>query len=183
MFCVSRDHENRLGGMNRPTSIALVLACTVFAGFSQAPAPAGGTTPKPQSGEGGKALFDGKTTAGWRGYGQKTLPEGWKVVDGALTRVGRGGDIVSEGEYENFELSVEWKIAPGGNSGIFYRVVENLDDSEMWMAAPEYQLIDDTGYPGALKPTQKTAANYDLQPPGRDATRPAGSWNTTRILV
>ena len=46
-----------------------------------------------------------------------------------------------------------------------------------------YQLIDDTGYPGTLKPTQKTAANYDLQPPGRDATRPAGSWNTTRILV
>ena len=98
-------------------------------------------------------------------------------------RVGKGGDIVSLGEYENFELTLDWKIAPGGNSGIFYRVVEQPKDTAMWEVAPEYQLIDDTGYPGVLKPTQKTAANYDLQPPGRDATRPAGSWNTTRILV
>ena len=104
-------------------------------------------------------------------------------MDGALTRVGKGGDIVSDQEFENFELTLEWKIAPGGNSGVFYRVVERDEDTEMWMAAPEYQLIDDTGYPGPLKPTQKTAANYDLQPPGRDATRPAGTWNTTRILV
>ncbi|HEX9367449.1 MAG TPA: DUF1080 domain-containing protein, partial [Vicinamibacterales bacterium] len=173
--------------MNRPTSIALVLACTLVAGFSQTPAGAGradDVSPKPQPGGGGwKDLFDGKTTTGWRGYRQTTLPEGWQVVDGALTRVGKGGDIVSEGEYENFELTVDWKIAPGGNSGIFYRVAEHDEDTEMWMAAPEYQLIDDTGYPGTLKPTQKTAANYDLQPPGRDATRPAGSWNSTRILV
>ena len=131
----------------------------------------------------GKPLFDGKTTAGWHGYKQKTMPEGWQVVDGTLTRVGKGGDIVSDQEFENFELTLEWKIAPGGNSGVFYRVVERDEDTEMWMAAPDDQLIDDTGYPGTLKPTQKTAANYDLQPPGRDATRPAGSWNTTRILV
>ena len=131
----------------------------------------------------GKPLFDGRTTAGWHGYKQKTMPEGWRVVDGALTRVGKGGDIVSDQEFENFELTLEWKIAPGGNSGVFYRVVERDEDTEMWMAAPEYQLIDDRGYPEPLKPTQKTAANYDLQPPGRDATRPAGTWNTTRILV
>ena len=131
----------------------------------------------------GKPLFDGRTTAGWHGYKQKTMPEGWRVVDGALTRVGKGGDIVSDQEFENFELTLEWKIPPGGNSGVFYRVVERDEDTEMWMAAPEYQLIDDRGYPDPLKPTQKTAANYDLQPPGRDATKPAGTWNTTRILV
>jgi hypothetical protein len=130
-----------------------------------------------------QALFDGTTTAGWHGYNQKTMPDGWKVVDGAFTRVGKGGDIVSDREFANFELVVDWKIAAKGNSGIFYRVVEHPDDTEMWMAAPEYQLIDDAGYPGPLKPTQKTAANYDLQPPGVDATRPAGEWNTTRILV
>src|SRR2546423_3820634 len=110
MFCVRLDHENRLGGMTRPIFATLLLACTL-----------GAVPPTPHSGDGAqtpapaadKALFDGKTTAGWRGFGQKILPEGWKVVDGALTRVGKGGDIVSEGEYENFELTVEWKIAPG----------------------------------------------------------------------
>ena len=128
-------------------------------------------------------LFDGTSTAGWRGWQQKTMPAGWKVVDGALTRVEKAGDLVSLREFGDFELEVEWKIAPKANSGIFYRVVEHPDDKEMWMAAPEYQIIDDAGYPEPLKPTQKTAANYDLQPPGKDATKPAGQWNTTRIVV
>ena len=132
---------------------------------------------------GWKDLFDGRTTSGWRGFRQQTMPDGWKVVDGTLTRVAKAGDIVSNGEFDNFELTAEWKIAPRANSGIFYRVVENENDPEMWMVAPEYQIIDDRGYPQPLKPTQKTAANYDLQPPLRDATRPAGAWNTTRIVV
>jgi hypothetical protein len=130
-----------------------------------------------------QALFDGKTTAGWRGWQQKTMPPGWQVVDGALTRVDKAGDIVSLREFDNFELEVEWKIAPKANSGLFYRVVEHPDDTEIWNAAPEYQIIDDRGYPEPLKPTQKTAANYDMQPPGKDATKAAGEWNTTRIVV
>lgn len=129
------------------------------------------------------ALFDGKTTAGWHAYNGLGMPAGWKVVDGALTRVDKAGDIVSDREFDNFELEVEWKIAPKANSGLFYRVVENPNDKEMWNAAPEYQIIDDAGYPSPLKPTQKTAANYDLQPPAVDATKPAGEWNTTRIVV
>jgi hypothetical protein len=128
-------------------------------------------------------LFDGKTTAGWRGWQQQSMPAGWRVVGGALTRVEKAGDLVSLREFDNFELEAEWKIAPKANSGLFYRVVEHPDDKEMWMAAPEYQIIDDRGYPEPLKPTQKTAANYDLQPPGVDATKPAGEWNATRIVV
>ena len=139
-------------------------------------------SPKPSDGDWIR-LFDGKTTTGWRGYREATLPDGWKVVDGALTRVAKAGDIVSTREFENFELIAEWKIAKGTNSGIFYRVVENDGDPQMWMAAPEYQIIDDRGYPEPLRPTQKTAANYDLNPPRLDATKPAGEWNTTRILV
>jgi hypothetical protein len=128
-------------------------------------------------------LFDGKTTAGWHAYNGKGMPAGWQVVDGVLTRVEKAADIVSDREFDNFELVVEWKIPPKANSGLFYRVVEHPDDTSMWMAAPEYQLIDDRGYPGPLKPTQKTAGNYDLQPPSVDATKPAGEWNTTRIVV
>jgi hypothetical protein len=169
--------------MIRILVLALAGALSIL---QQAPAPGAGTaSPKPQSvGEGGWIdLFDGKTTAGWRGYKQADMPAGWKVAGGALIRADKAGDIVTVGEFENFELTIDWKIGKGANSGIFYRVVEYPDDTAMWNAAPEYQLIDDTGYPGTLKPTQKTAANYDLQPPGRDATRPAGEWNTTRILV
>ena len=159
---------------------AVILFCALAATPQSTPRAA---PPKPPGGEGWKDLFDGKTTDGWRGFRQQTMPDGWKVIDGALTRVARAGDLVSLEQFDNFELTAEWKIAPGANSGIFYRVVENDGDPEMWMAAPEYQIIDDAGYAGPLKPTQKTAANYDLNPPGRDATRPAGSWNTTRILV
>lgn len=130
-----------------------------------------------------QSLFDGKTTAGWHAYNKPGTPVAWKIADGALTRDGKAGDIVSDREFDDFELVVEWKIAPKANSGLFYRVVENADDTNMWMAAPEYQIIDDAGYPGPLKPTQKTAANYDMHPPQRDATKPAGEWNTTRILA
>jgi hypothetical protein len=160
----------------------MIRAVIGFAGAAIVALAAAGQAPEP-AGAGWTRLFDGKTTTGWRGYRQPTLPEGWKVVDGALTRVGKAGDIVSIGEFDNFELVAEWKIASGANSGIFYRVVENDGDPEMWMAAPEYQIIDDRGYRQPLEPTQKTAANYDLQPPGHDATKPAGEWNTTRIVV
>src|SRR4030095_14463278 len=114
---------------------------------------------------------------------QQTMPEGWTVVDGALTRGGKSGDIVSLREFADFELEVEWKIAPKANSGLFYRVVEHPDRKDMWMVVPQDKIIDDAGYPSPLKPTQKTAANYDLQPPGVDATKPAGKWNSTRIVV
>ena len=152
--------------------VALVL--TVFSTME---------TPAQPSAPGWRALFDGKTTAGWRGFKQKQMPDGWSVIDGALTRGGKAGDIVSVDQFGDFELTLEWKIAAGANSGLFYRVVETPDNGPMWQVAPEYQLIDDRGYKGPLKDTQKTAGNYDLQPPGRDATRPAGSWNTTRIVV
>ena len=130
-----------------------------------------------------RPLFDGKTTAGWRGFLSKQMPDGWKAVDGALTRVGTAGDIVTIDEFADFELTLDWKIAKGANSGIFYRVVENPEDESMWMVAPEYQIIDDKGYPEKLKDTQHTGANYDLQPPGRDVSKPAGEWNTTRIVA
>jgi hypothetical protein len=146
-------------------------------------------------GSGWRSLFDGKTTAGWRGYRQQTMPEGWTVVDGTLTLTpgsvprrsassetgAKAGDIVSVDQFGDFELELEWKIAPGGNSGVFYRVPEQ--DAVIWHDAPEMQIIDDAGYKGPLKPTQKTGANYDLNPPLRDATRPAGEWNQSRIVA
>jgi hypothetical protein len=133
-----------------------------------------------QKAEGWRLLFDGKTTAGWRGFRQQTLPAGWQASGGELTRVGQAGDIVTVDEFGDFELTLEWKLSPNGNSGLFYRVTE--DDDVMWHVAPEYQIIDN-GYNEPLKPVQYAGANYDLHPPSRDVTKPIGSWNQTRLLV
>jgi hypothetical protein len=138
------------------------------------------TLTKKEQAEGWRLLFDGKTTAGWRGFRQQTMPDGWKVVADSLARVGRAGDIVTVEEFGDFELTLEWNLSPNGNSGIFYRVTE--DDDVMWHTAPEFQIIDNA-YQEPLKPVQYAGANYDLHPPSRDATKPVGSWNQMRLLV
>jgi hypothetical protein len=130
---------------------------------------------------GWRALFDGKTTRGWRGFRQTQMPGGWQVVDGALTRVSRASDIVTVEEFGDFELTLEWKLPPNGNSGLFFRVTE--DDDIMWHTAPEFQLIDNAYNKEPLKPVQLAGANYDLDPPSRDATKPIGTWNEARLLV
>ena len=130
--------------------------------------------------DGWRLLFDGKTAAGWRGYRQQTLPGGWQAIDGALTRVGQAGDIVTVDEFGDFELTLQWSVPRNGNSGVIYRVTEDTD--VIWHHAPEYQVIDNAYEPG-LKPAQHAGANYDLHPPSRDVTKPIGSWNDTRILA
>jgi hypothetical protein len=134
-----------------------------------------------QQTDGWRSLFDGKTTAGWRGFRQQKMPDGWQAVDGVLTRVAAASDIVTVDEFGDFELALEWKLPPDGNSGIFFRVTE--DDDVMWHVAPEFQLIDNAYRNEPLKPVQLAGANYDLHPPARDVTRPIGSWNEARLLV
>src|SRR3989442_626481 len=94
---------------------------------------------------GWRFLFDGKTTAGWRGFKMDSPPSGWQVLNGALTRVAAAGDIVTREQFRDFELSLEWNVAPGGNSGIFYRASED-DDAIHW-TAPEMQGLDDARHP------------------------------------
>ena len=134
---------------------------------------------------GWKLLFDGKTTAGWRGYRKDKVPEGWEVIDGALDRVRRSGDLVTVDPYASFDLTVDWRISPGGNSGIIYHVTEDYD--EPGMSGPECQILDNVH---GGDPTLAGWCYGLYQPPidlktGKplDATRPAGQWNTTRILV
>jgi hypothetical protein len=133
--------------------------------------------------DGWKLLFDGKTTNGWRVYKKQGTPEGWKAVDGVLTRVAEEGDLISVDEYANFELSIDWRIPEGANSGIFFHGIEK-DDGPIYYSAPEYQLLDDQRHPDAKNgPTHQCGANYDLIAMSKPVCKPAGEWNTTRLVV
>ena len=130
-------------------------------------------------------LFDGKTTAGWHGYGKKEAPAGWRAVDGELTRVGIAGDLVTDKRYRNFELAIEWKIAVGGNSGIFYRGVEHQDwmKNPLYYSAPEMQVLDDAKHPDGKDPLTSAGADYALYPAPRGVVKAAGQWNAVRLVV
>lgn len=131
--------------------------------------------------EGWRLLFDGKSAGGWRGYRQQTLPAGWQAIDGALTRVGQAGDIVTVDEFGDFDLRLQWKISEGGNSGIIFRVV-NVG-TEVWESGPEMQILDNARHADGKNPLTSAGANYGLQAPVRDVTRPVGEWNDARLIV
>ncbi len=132
-----------------------------------------------------KILFDGKTTDGWQNYGKKTI-SGWKVIDGVLHNSGsgsdHGGDIVTIDEFEDFELYLEWKIGEKSNSGIFFHVNESAGQA-IYYSGPEYQLLDDTGWPSKLKDSQYSGANYDMNAPVNAKVKPLDEFNVARIIV
>jgi hypothetical protein len=130
---------------------------------------------------GWRLLFDGRTTAGWRNYGKQTISDGWQVQDGALTRVGPGGDIITTDQFKNFDLTLEWKIAPGGNSGIFYRASEDTD--AIYWNAPEMQVLDDARHPDGQSRLTSAGAAYGLYPAPAGIVKPANEWNAVRIVV
>lgn len=133
---------------------------------------------------GWESLFNGQDMEQWKVY-KKEGTEGWAVKDGEMVALGLGSsaDIVTKDTYENFELSLEWNIGAEGNSGIFFNVREEAEAPAVYHTGPEYQLIDDSGFEGRIKDSQKSGANYDMHPPKYKATRPAGSWNKSRLIV
>ena len=133
-------------------------------------------------------LFDGHTADAWRGYKRPDASESrWKVEEGTLTLPPENGrdthgqrDIISKDTFEQFELVFDWRIASGGNSGVKYFILEDLDSA----IGHEYQLIDDERHADAkVGPHRQTAALYDVLPATDRPTKPAGEWNTTRIVV
>jgi hypothetical protein len=164
------------------TTSAITATSAALATTAQATAAADNTLTAAEKAAGWKLLFDGKTTTGWRGYQKKEAPAGWTVVNGELTRTGEGGDLVTNDPYADFELAIDWKIAPKGNSGIFYRGLET--EERIYYTAPEYQVLDNDGHPDAKNgPDRFAGANYDLIAPAKNVCHPAGQWNSTRILV
>jgi hypothetical protein len=134
---------------------------------------------------GWKLLFDGETTTGWRGFGMKTVPAGWRVEDGALVAGANDEDksnqqieLLTNESFDDFELQFEWKTTQGGNSGVFFRVSE--DTENVYDLAPEFEIRDNAAWTDS---PYTAGANYGLHTPLRDATRPLGQWNHSSILV
>jgi hypothetical protein len=133
--------------------------------------------------DGWRLLFDGQSFDGWHTWMRDTVA-GWEIEDGTLMALGgEGGDLVSDENFDNFELSFEWKISEGGNSGVMYRVVEDEQYGATYHTGPEYQVIDDEGYTGGLQEGQHTADNYDMHPASSRPVKPVGEFNQSRILV
>ncbi len=134
---------------------------------------------------GWKLLFDGRTTAGWRKFGaDEPVGSGWKVEDGALTFVpgtGAGGDVMTDQDYADFDLLIDWKVAPGGNSGVFYRSDPTQNPS--YLTGPEMQVLDNARHPDGRNILTSAGAVYAVYPANREIIRPAGQWNTFRITA
>jgi hypothetical protein len=171
--------------MTTAVLLGLLLSASPATAQAAAPAAAPNALTAAELAAGWRLLFDGKTTAGWHGFGRDAVV-GWAITDGELIALGQGGDhandIVTDDEFQNFELLVDWKLSPRANSGIFYNVVEKGYEMA-YASGPEYQLIDDDGWPEKLEDWQKSGANYAMHAPARKAAKPVGQWNTTRILV
>ena len=151
---------------------------------SQKPLP--NTLTQAEKQAGWQLLFDGKTTNGWRNYRQKNINNGWQAKDGTLAfnpKKKNGGDIITEGQYENFELILEWKISPCGNSGIFFNVVESENAESVYHTGPEMQVLDNTCHPDARIETHRAGDLYDMIACKYETVKPAGQWNEVRLLV
>ena len=156
----------------------LFLALLCLAALPRLVAAEPNTLSPEEAKDGWKLLFDGKTTAGWRNFKQDAVSPGWKVEDGALVRAGKGaGDIMTAEQFGAFDLVLEYRIAPGGNSGLMFHVTE--EGGTPWQTGPEVQILDNV----AGRDPNKAGWLYQLYVPAIDATKPAGEWNEIRLLV
>jgi hypothetical protein len=147
-------------------------------------APPTSTPPAP---DGWTVLFDGRGTDAWRGYNLDAFPaKAWVVEDGALktvTGVKEHPDLISREKYRDFELELEWKVAPGGNSGVFYRAAELPPPAPVWHSAPEMQVLDDAVHRDGKEPKTSASSLYALIAPTGKTLKPVGQWNQVRVKV
>jgi hypothetical protein len=130
--------------------------------------------------KGYQSLFDGKTTTGWHTY-LKTGAGAWKVVDGALQldpKAEGQGDLVTDNEYENYELKIDWKISATGNSGIIFGVHEDPKFKETYQTGVEMQVLDNKNAEDNKKANHLAGSLYDMKAPSADVAKPAGEWNS-----
>jgi len=133
-------------------------------------------------------LFDGKTTTGWHTYGRNLAGQSWKVEDGTLhldpaAKKEDAGDLVTDKEYGNFHLKVDWKVAPNSNSGILFHIKEDpAKYHQTYSTGPEMQVIDNDGHPDGKIIKHRAGDLYDLVKSTSEPVKPVGEWNTAEII-
>ena len=171
---------------------ALLALATPLVNGQTANAPVNQLT-KAEQKAGWRLLFDGKTFNGWRGFLKDKVPDAWVIEDGCIkldkdkrAAANTGGDLITLDEFENFELSLEWKISPGGNSGVKYLISE-VSHEKGGAIGFEMQIIDDEKHPDATKGiggNRKASALYDVMPANaKKKLQPVGEFNQVRIVV
>jgi len=145
------------------------------------------TTQLANAQKGFKPLFDGKTTTGWHTYGKTTVGNAWKVEDGVLhfdpkAKNNDGGDLVTDKEYSNFHLKIDWKVSPKANSGIIFFVKEEPKYRQTYLTGPEMQVIDNDGHPDAKITKHRAGDLYDMLKSTSEPVKPVGEWNTAEII-
>jgi hypothetical protein len=184
----------RVAAQAAASLLALLAAGCMSSGSSAGDGDSPAATPSPANGTpsaagvsasdaaaGWRPLFDGRSLAGWRAYQGNSVPDGWRVEDGMIVRRGEGGDIITREKFRNFELALEWRVEPGGNSGIMYRVTEASE--RPYHTGPEMQVLDDARHRDGQNPLTSAGALYGLYPAPKGAVKPAGEWNQARLLV
>jgi Domain of Unknown Function (DUF1080) len=156
--------------MARTLVKAVVLCSLTFA------AAAGAASP-----ESWETLFDGKITDSFRGWHSESMPQGWTVVDGALSKDGNVDELLTRKQYANFDLRWEWKIGKDGNSGVFYRATREYD--HVYWSGPEYQLLDDANAPDGKSQLTASASAYGLYSSPTGLVKAYGEWNKSRLVV
>ena len=129
-------------------------------------------------------LFDGTATDAWRGFQRQDFPtDGWQIENGSLKTIVGGDrcDIITREKFKDFELEIEWRVSPGGNGGIFYRVTE--DYPAVWQSAPEMQVLDDSLHNDGKYPRTSAGSLYALIAPMNKVLLPVGEYNKARVLV
>lgn len=165
----------------------LALTAWVASPAPVATAPTSGTLTLAEKEAGWEMLFDGQTTKGWRNYRAEGVGPAWKAKDGALMldktdKSVQGGDLVTMEEYENFDLRLEWKISDCGNSGIMFNVKEEGYDKP-YHTGPEMQVLDDKCHPDGKIVTHNSGDLYDMIQCKKKTVKPAGEWNSVRLLI
>lgn len=145
-----------------------------------------GSAPRAASRPNGQwtTLFANQSLAGWHNFATPGKPAaGWSFEDGLLVRSGQGGDLTSDKDYTNFELELEWRVPPGGNSGVIYRIDRKADTTWSYRTGPEMQILDDERHPDGKNPLTAAGSNYALNEAPRGAVKPANEWNSARLIV
>lgn len=167
-------------------SLLIISSTYIFASSCSSSNTAPNTLTETEKSEGWELLFNGQDLTNWHLYNTPNFKGAWYVENGAIKanpdEQGKRADLVSNNDYENYELQFEWKLAKEGNSGIFINVFEHDSLSTAWMSGPEYQLLEDS-HPDFDKPLKKAGTLYAFTPQKNLAnTKLAGEWNQSRIV-